>query len=90
MDFVNAKQMSLENPTTFFVPSEEELNNLKLKDFVKVSIGTERFWVKIKKIDGDKIIGEVYNNLIRTHIHGLSYLDEVTIIKDNVFQITPK
>ena len=87
VEFVDGQQMNKENPTTFEVPSQEELSGLKEGVFVKVATGGERFWVQIKNVDADEIVGIIDNDLVRTEEHGLSYSDVVTFQKRNVLSI---
>ena len=85
--FENALLMAMQNPDTFHRPSEFELNNLKIDDYVKVCNSSERFWVKIIKINPNNIIGIVSNDLVLTHIHGLKCYDEIIFHKDNIYDI---
>ena len=81
---VNAQEQHIRNPDTFEVPTYNELNNIKLGDFVKVCINSERFWLKVIHITGNIIIGEVNNNL---YFSDLIIGDQIYIIRDNIFEI---
>jgi len=69
---VNAQWMARRFPETFEIPSQEELDKLVKGDIVKIcyydETGSERFWVKITDVDGDKIQGTCDNNLINSKI----------------------
>lgn len=92
--YSDAQMMAKLYPDTFEAPSIKELNNLKVGDYVKVCIDipdrkedepeSERFWCDIKKIDGDKIIGSVGNDLIYLK---LKYGKEIEFLKRNVYSI---
>ncbi len=78
----NAKKLSLEYPDTFSY-WEEDIAALKVGDIVKVS-GNERFWVIVKEINGDKIIGEVNNLLLNTTTYNLG--DWISFKRENIYQ----
>lgn len=83
--FVNAQQMQRNYPDTFEAPTQDELDNLKAGDYVKVSAGDEKFWCFIKAFEGDDIIAEINNDLVRTDRHGLSCGDIILFQKRHVF-----
>ncbi len=83
----DAQIMRIENPDTFDTPSKEDLDALIPEQHAKVSVGGERFWVKVNKIDNDIINGVVDNQLINTDIHGLILGDEVSFEKRHIYQI---
>jgi len=88
LDFVNAQEMMEQNPNTFEAPTLDELNNIQLNDFVKVSIGGERFWVCVGKLITDEIIeGVVNNDLLCTDVHGIECDDKIIFNKSNIFSI---
>jgi hypothetical protein len=60
---INAKQMSIDYPDSFSY-WEEDIANIKVGNVVKVANNWERFWVIVKEIEGNKIIGEVNNGLV--------------------------
>ena len=84
MKFVNAKEMNKKYPKTFFIPTDEELDNLKEGDSVKICANDERFWVTVVKVNGDDITGTVDNNLIDVD---LEYGEEIEFKKENVYTI---
>lgn len=62
--FTDAQKQHKLHPKTFYAPSNEELDNLKKGDTVKVCNGEERFWTCILSITGDKIKAIVDNVLL--------------------------
>lgn len=87
MKFENAQENAIKFPNTFQAPSEAELKEIKVKDFVKVCIGGERFWTIVEAIEGDSIKGIVNNDLVFTRIHGLKDTDPVVFKMENVYAI---
>ena len=53
--FIDAQEQHKQSPESFDAPSNEELDNLKKGDTVKVCNGKERFWTIILSITKDKI-----------------------------------
>ncbi len=86
-NFLNAQELAKLHPNTFEAPTIKDLKKLKVGDFVKVSIGDERFWVEIEKIDNHNINGEINNDLVRTDRHGLKFGDNIEFNKECVYQI---
>jgi hypothetical protein len=60
----DAQKRHQQHPTTFEVPTQEELNNISVSDHVKVCDGMERFWVKVTGGLGRFITGTIANDLI--------------------------
>jgi len=85
--FVDAQEMAAENPESFYVPSQEELDNLEGSNHLKICSEPERFWVLVTSIDGDNVVGVVHNDLVHTEKHGLSYNDEVKFEKRHIYDI---
>ena len=52
---------------TFEAPTMQELENLKVGEFVKVAHSGQRFWTIIRVINGEKILAEVNNILLEPH-----------------------
>ena len=91
LQFVDAQQMHKEHPDTFDVPSQDELDNLKIDDSVKVCANhAERFWVTITEINGEKITGLIDNDLLYTNTHGLKFQDIITFFKCHIYDIWQK
>lgn len=92
---VNAKKQNLMHPTTFFVPSDKELESVKIGDFLKILVRSnedgngERFWIKVTSIDHEKnkINGKVINELILVPPSILKYNSLIQIKKENVLNI---
>lgn len=89
--FVDAQRMHLEHPTTFEVPSQEELDEVKIGMFVKVGVETddpelkvERFWAQVVKIDEDKIEATVANMLV---VSKLQHGETINFEKKNIYSI---
>lgn len=89
--FIDAQRMHLEHPTTFEVPSQEELDAIQPGMFVKVcvetndkKIKTERFWTEVVKVDGEKIEATVANMLIASKLqHG----ETINFEKKNIYSV---
>lgn len=91
--FVDAQVMRLLHPETFSAPTIPELEELKIGDFVKVCPDcdmSERFWVTVIKIEGEKVIGKVANYLVCTDMHGLFRDDVIKFEKKNIYAIDSK
>ena len=86
-EFVDASAMARKSPATFERPNEGELEALVPGDLVKVCAQSERFWVKLIKVDGDSLEGVVDNDLLRTEDHGLDFGHEIEIKLDHVYAI---
>lgn len=92
LTFEDAQAMRIKYPDTFEAPTKEDLDNLKIGDFVKVCIQipnrvgempeSERFWIEITKIKGDVITGKVSNDLIYLQ---LSYQETISFVKNNIY-----
>jgi len=85
---INAKTMHKKHPHTFSIPSNEELKNISKGDYVKVSLKKERFWVLITKVIGNKLTGDIDNELIKTKMY--KYGDLIEFSKNNVYDIKSK
>lgn len=91
-NFVDAQQMQIDNPKTFYAPLQPELDEIKINDFVKIGVANqgkrgERFWVLVTKIENQTITGIINNDLVLTHEHGLKCDDVVTFEKKNIYNI---
>lgn len=93
---VDAQGMHLNHPSTFQVPSDDELRNLKVGYFVKIgvefpygdSIRSERFWCNVKEIlsTGD-LDCLVWNDLVFSPFHGLSFSKTIKVQLKNIYSI---
>lgn len=83
--FVNAQEMLAKHPDTFYAPSKEDLDAIKIGDSVKVCADNkERFWVTVTSVEGENITGTVDNDLVDVD---LTYGEPVTFKKENVYNI---
>lgn len=88
---IDAIRMNEEYPNTFQVPSNEDYALVLPENFVKISNGNERFWVKVLKIlNNDQIVGEVANDLLgmneEQRIH-YNYKTKIQFSLNNVLQV---
>lgn len=88
----DAQQKAIDHPKTFEAPSISELDQIKAGVIVKICAENpfctgERFWVEIKKIEGEIIIGTIENHLILTEQHGLAFGDAVFFERKHIFNI---
>ena len=90
MTFVNAQEMRIKNPETFYAPPKEELDAIKEGNFVKVCAGNERFWCRVDSINEDKLKGTVDNELVHVDQHGLKFGDKIEFGKEHVYDIIPE
>lgn len=89
--FVDAQRMHLEHPTTFEVPSQDELDGIQPGMFIKVGVETnheeikvERFWTQVIKVDGEKIEATVANMLMYSKLqHG----ETINFEKKNIYSV---
>ena len=87
-EFLDAQQSHKDHPDTFWAPSQELLDSLGEGNWVKICDNQERFWVAVQKVDGEKIIGRVDNDLV--HEHSFKCDDIIEFEKRHVMQvITP-
>lgn len=87
INFVNAQKMHKKVGESFYAPSQNQLDKLNVKDIVKISYCSERFWAIVTNINGDNITAKVDNNLELTEKHGLRYNSIVKFSKNNIFDI---
>jgi len=85
VEFVNAQLMARKHSGTFEVPTQDELNNLKPSNFVKVCAFRERFWVEIEEINDEIITGRIDNDLVMTD--EIKFDDVITFKKENIYAI---
>lgn len=83
--FVNAQKMQQKCPDTFEAPLKSELDAIKPEDFVKISHGNERFWIRVTSVNGDIIKGNVDNDLIFKQ--PFKFGDAITLRKCHVYGI---
>ena len=83
----DAQQMAKDNPDTFEAPATEDLDSIKEGSFVKICAAeSERFWVKVTRVEDNLIEGTVDNQLIYSDEHGLDLGDIIKCEKKHVYQ----
>jgi len=83
--WVDAQELHRSYPDKFDVPNNNELDELKTGNLVKICNGKERFWVELKEINDSYLIGRIDNELCT----GINY-DKNSIImfeKKNIYSI---
>ncbi|MEI0488440.1 DUF2314 domain-containing protein [Brachyspira pulli] len=90
----NAFELNKEYPDTFEIPSQKEIESLKVNDLVKLifveendnpETMPERMWVKIIKINKDNFIGILDN--YPYYIESVKYGDEIVFKIENIIDI---
>ena len=72
-DLLDAQAMGKKYPETFFVPSAEDMDALKVGDAVKVGVDGERFWcILVRRAEDGDWVGKVANDLVLTSEHGIA------------------
>lgn len=87
--FVDAQEMHKKYPETFFVPPQEDLDAIKIGDYIKVCISLERFWASAIEIDGNTIKAIVANELVNSPEHVLHYGNFIEVEKRHIYDILP-
>ena len=85
----DAHEMHRMHPDTFEVPGVQDILELKnnVLTHAKVSVGDERFWVKVITYRDDTFIGTVDNDLIMADKHGLNYGDTIEFGVKHVYGV---
>ena len=63
VELISAKYMNEQNPETFEIPTNDELDKISVGSLVKVCANRERFWVEVVDLENDWFIGKVNNVL---------------------------
>jgi 2,3-bisphosphoglycerate-independent phosphoglycerate mutase len=91
LQFEDAQLLGKLYPDTFEAPTLKQLEDVKPEDFVKVCVKLpnqtpdgERFWVKVRVVEEDDVVGEVYNQLIFVE---LSHSEIISFKKTNIYSI---
>lgn len=84
-NFLDAQQRHKENPLSFQVPNEKQLDEIKSGDYVKICENNERFWVELSKINQDKMVGRIDNDLVLPHPFKCD--DVISFEKKNIMAI---
>ena len=85
IDLKDGVEMNEKHPTTFNIPSDEEKDELKVGDVVKIidKWNSERFWVEIKDfITDDLMVCIVTNDLLNNQPYDFG--DELFVTKRNI------
>lgn len=89
-EIINAQEMARKHPTTFEVPSLDDLDAIKPDDFVKICVvennkGGERFWIKVLERDHVSVTGTVDNVLV--DIKSFHIGDEIKVKLTDIYSI---
>lgn len=68
--FLDARGMHKRYKETFKVPKWSDINNLEAGDYIKASVNSEPFWIKVTFVSDSIITGVIDNDLLQT---GLNY-----------------
>jgi len=82
-DWVDVIHNKDEYSDCFDIPTEADLDNLSSNDVAKISNGFERFFVRIKEVIDNTIIGVVDNHLVGKYDYDFN--DTVRFEKRNIF-----
>lgn len=88
IDLKDGVEMNEKHPTTFNIPSDEEKDELKVGDVVKIidQWNRERFWVEIKDfITDDLMVCIVRNDLMNNQPYDFG--DELFVTKRNIIDV---
>ena len=86
----NGLLLHADNPDTFEIPSDADKTAIRPDDFVKLIFQqggamSERMWVLVTNVEGDKLRGTLGNH--PCNIVGLGYGDEVAFSPEHVVTI---
>jgi len=84
-DWVDVIHNKDEYSDCFDIPTEADLDNLSSNDVAKISNGFERFFVRIKEVIDNTIIGVVDNHLVGKYDYDFN--DTVRFEKRNIFML---
>lgn len=84
--WVDVFQYRTQPKENFTPPTDEELHAIQPNDTVKISNGTERFFVWVNEINKDKIIGTIDNHLICESPYNFG--DKVEFNKKHVYSVS--
>lgn len=63
-DLIDAQDMAMGYPGNFSAPATHSLGRVAAGRLVKICRNDERFWVLVKKVSDDDVVGEVNNHLL--------------------------
>jgi uncharacterized protein YegJ (DUF2314 family) len=89
-DLANGLLLHAENPDTFEIPTEADKAAVTVNDYVKLIFQqsgamSERMWVLVTAVDGDKLRGTLDNDPI--NIVSLSHGDEVLFGTEHIVAV---
>lgn len=84
---VDARERARQYPGTFDVPSDKDLAQLAPGMLVKVSDGSERFWVILEEVGADRLVGVIDNDLEGKAGHGLTAGGRIEFERRHVYDI---
>lgn len=87
INFIDAQELHKAFPETFKVPSKADMDKLTNGDLVKIAVDSERFWVRVETVEGDKVTGSIYSDLVLTQYHGLKAQDHIEFEKKHIYSI---
>lgn len=87
IEFMDAQEMHQAFPETFKVPSESQFEKMAKGDLVKICAGGERMWVRVETVDGNKVTGKIYSDLILTERHHLKAQDPIEFERKHIYII---
>lgn len=90
--FVDVQKLHRDIPS-LDVPDENEIKNIEVGDYVKISNGKERFWVEITESphavkDKKQFTGIVKNNLLESDNYDIG--DKINLRPRNIYKINKK
>lgn len=86
IEFEDAQHLAKKYRDTFFAPTQEELNDIKPGDFIKVCASKERFWIEVISVENERIEGKAANDLLMDE---LRFNDTICVELRHVYDILP-
>ena len=86
MELVNAIERS-EHSESFDVLERDKRAKIPVGGFAKVCCAGERFWVEVTGNNNGEYTGRVANDLLMSHVHGLSNGDPISFDARHVFDV---
>lgn len=86
IEFEDAQRLARKYPDSFYAPTQDELNEIKPGDFIKVCASKERFWIEVSSVENERIEGKVANDLLMDE---LRFDDTICVELRHVYDILP-
>ena len=84
----DAQALAAQNPDTFQAPSIDLLRlHLEPGMLVKICDESERFWVIVEEVRGERVVGTIDNELRGLAGHGLSKGDRVQFELRHIYEV---